>query len=144
MSVRSWWKCVDMLSGDALWWREKGAFCLFDVWLNEISTSHTSEWNWFGFSKQEYSSYEVLWICLCLNIFFGRPGWRSYGNVEKSAQQICLGAWLQQTTSQSLNQHGKVICVPIRQRVQLLRLQLLRFFLFSFVLLMTFTARWWW
>jgi len=31
---------------DALWWREKGAFCLFDCWLNEISASHTSEWNW--------------------------------------------------------------------------------------------------
>ena len=68
MSVGSRWKCIDMLSVEALWWREKGAFCLFIFLLNEISASHTSEWNWLWFSKQAYSSYEVLWICLWGNI----------------------------------------------------------------------------
>jgi len=57
-----------MLLVEALWWREKGAFCLLNYLLNEISASHTSEWNWLWFSKQAYLSYEVLWICLCGNI----------------------------------------------------------------------------
>ena len=57
-----------MLSVEALWWRKKGAFCHFNFWLNEINASHTSEWNWLWFSKQAYSSYEALWICLCDNI----------------------------------------------------------------------------
>ena len=35
-------------------------------WMKLVQVTLLSETDWF--SKQAYSSYEVLWICLCGNI----------------------------------------------------------------------------
>ena len=44
MSVGSWWKCVDMLSGDALWWRKKGDFVfLIFGWMKLVQVTLLSE-----------------------------------------------------------------------------------------------------
>jgi len=88
-----------------------------------IIVEYSPSCSWMECCYSSFSLRQEFFIRLGQSIVFGRPGWCSCGNVKKSAQQICLGAWLQQTTSQSLNQHGKVMCVPIRQRVQLLRSQ---------------------
>jgi len=88
-----------------------------------IIVEYSPSCSWMEYCYSSFSLRQEFFKRLGQSIVFGHPGWRSCGNVKKSAQQVCLGAGLQQTTSQSLNQHGKVMCVPIRQRVQLLRSQ---------------------
>ena len=78
--------CRHVVSRSAFVKRERCIFVfLIYFWLNEISASHSSEWNWLWFSKQAYSSYGVLWICLCGNI----ENLGILDAAEKESGQLC-------------------------------------------------------
>ena len=64
-----------------------------------IIVEYSPSCSWMECCYSSFSLRQEFFIRLGQSIVFGRPGWRSCGNVKKSAQQICLGAWLQTNKS---------------------------------------------
>jgi len=85
MSVGSRWKCVDMLSVEALWWREKGAFCLLIFgWMILVQVTFLGETD-FGFQSKHIHIF-ILWNIVNMPMRWYRK-FRNFGRCRK-------GKWL--------------------------------------------------